>query len=81
MSREMARYNITGINYAALGEHRSFINLDLELDYELYDLVHLLCAETGTSGYASLGAKSAGDLSALSVDIGTEHGEGFWHKT
>lgn len=77
----MARYNITGINYAALGEHRSFINLDLELDYKLYDFVHLLCAEAGTSGYASQEDKAARALSALSVDIGTEQGEGFWHKT
>lgn len=57
--------------------------MDIELEYQLYDLVHLLCAESETSGYPSIDAKHGGEdgLSALSVDIGTENGIGKWLKT
>jgi hypothetical protein len=78
----VARYNIVGINYIASGENRSFINMDIELEYQLYDLVHLLCVENETSGYTSIEAKNRGEsLEALSVDIGTENGVGKWIKT
>lgn len=79
----MARYNIASINYMASGDSRSFINMDIELDYQLYDLVHLLCAEAETSRYPTMAAKKAGEseLSSLSVDIGTENGAGRWLKT
>lgn len=57
--------------------------MDIELDYQLYDLVHLLCAEAETSGYPTIAAKKAreSELSALPVGIGTDNGVGRWLKT
>lgn len=56
--------------------------MDICLGYELVDYIHFLCAETRTSGYQSTqDRKNQENLSALSVDIGTEQGEGFWAKT
>lgn len=56
--------------------------MDIELEYQLYDLVHLLCVENETSGYTSIEAKNKEEpLEALSVDIGTENGVGKWIKT
>jgi len=78
----MAKYNITSLNYIASGTSRSYINMDICLGYELVDYIHFLCAETRTSGYQSIqDQKNQENLSALSVDIGTEQGEGFWAKT
>lgn len=80
----MAKYNITSLNYIASGVNRSYINMDLQLDYGLFDYLHLLCAETRTSAYASTDERRSGDESKLkqvSVDIGTEHGTGKWHIT
>lgn len=80
----MAKYNITSLNYIASGDHRSYINMDLQLDYGLFDYLHLLCAETGTSAYASIDERRSGGESKLqqvSVDIGSEHGTGKWHIT
>ena len=41
----MAKYNITDLNYIAVGANKCFINMDTELGYQIYDYVHLLCAE------------------------------------
>ena len=82
----MAKYNITNLNYLATGNNRSFLNMDIELGYEIYDFVHLLCAETQSSGFVDLGdainyRKNGNDdnLCALHHDIGIEHGNGFWY--
>lgn len=76
----MAKYNITNLNYIATGNNRSFLNMDIVLDYEIYDYIHLLCAETQSSGYVTLGdAKTETNLCALHHDIGTEHGNGYWY--
>ena len=82
----MAKYNITNLNYLATGNNRSFLNMDIELGYEIYDFVHLLCAETQSSGFVNLGdainyRKNGNDdnLCALHHDIGIEHGNGFWY--
>ena len=78
----MAKYNITSLNYIASGTSRSYINMDICLDYELVDRIHFLCAETRTSGYQNIqDKKNQENLLALSVDIGTENGEGIWAKT
>jgi len=42
----MAKYNITDLNYIAVGANRCFINMDIQLGYQEYDYLHLLCAET-----------------------------------
>lgn len=55
--------------------------MDTELGYEVLDRVHLLCAESQTSGYVSHEYKKHETLSALHHDIATEHGEGYWHKS
>ena len=80
----MAKYNITSLNYIASGTSRSYINMDVCLGYELFDYVHLLCSETNTSAYLDIRTRKTNDetkLSAVSVDIGTEQGEGYWAKT
>lgn len=80
----MAKYNITSLNYIASGVNRSYINMDLQLDYQLFDYLHLLCAETGTSAYASIEERKSGDESGMkhvSVDIGTEQGTGKQYIT
>lgn len=80
----MAKYNITSLNYIASGSSRSYINMDVCLGYELFDYIHLLCSETNTSAFPSTVARKNGHLSALSavsVDIGTEQGDGDWKKT
>lgn len=78
----MAKYNIKALNYIACGSARSFINMDVELGYELYDYVHLLCAEAGSGGYPDQKSWRAGTMSSdISVDIGTEHGEGEYYPT
>ena len=77
----MAKYNITDLNYIAVGANRCFINMDIQLGYQVYDYVHLLCAETETSGYETLDDYRNGISSALCVDIGTEQGEGYWYPT
>ena len=61
----MAKYNITSLNYIASGVNRSYINMDLQLDYGLFDYLHLLCAETRTSAYASTDERRSGDESKL----------------
>ena len=55
-------------------------------EYEIYDFVHLLCAETQSSGFVNLGdainyRKNGTDdnLCALHHDIGIEHGNGYWY--
>lgn len=75
----MAKYNITDLNYIAVGANRCFINMDIQLGYQVYDYLHLLCAETETSGYETFDDYSNGISSALCVDIGTEQGEGYWY--
>lgn len=82
----MAKYNITNLNYIATGSNRSFLNMDIELGYEIYDYVHLLCAETESSGFMNVGdAKNyrlngiENNLCALHHDIGTEQGKGYWY--
>lgn len=78
----MAKYNITNLNYIAVGEERCLINVDTQLDYEIYDYIHLLCAETGTSGYTDIDSKRAlSGLTQLSHDIGVEQGAGEFMKT
>ena len=77
----MAKYNITDLNYIAVGANRCFINMDIQLGYQVYDYLHLLCAETQTSGYETLDDYRNGINSALCVDIGTEQGEGYWYPT
>lgn len=80
----MAKYNITSLNYIASGSNRSYINMDVCLEYELFDYIHLLCSETNTSAYPDAKTRKTNDetmLSAVSVDIGTEQGEGYWAKT
>ena len=78
----MAKYNIKSLNYVACGETRNFVNMDVELGYELCDVVHLLCAESGTTGYPDVDSWRAGALSSgISVDIGTEHGEGYYYPS
>jgi len=76
----MAKYNIRSLNYIACGEARDFINMDLELGYEVYDYVHLLCAEAGSRGYPDIESWRQKCMSDdISVDIGTEHGEGDFY--
>ena len=77
----MAKYHITNLNYLAAGANRFFLNMDICLGYEIYDYVHLLCAENETSGYTSKANKLSGELSDLYHDIGTEHGKGYWYPT
>ena len=77
----MAKYNITDLNYIAVGANKCFINMDTQLGYQIYDYIHLLCAENQTSGYETTDDKRNGNLSVLSVDIGTEQGEGYCQYT
>jgi hypothetical protein len=80
----MAKYNITSLNYIASGSSRSYINMDVCLGYELFDYLHFLCSEINTSAFPSTDARKNGHpsaLSAVSVDIGTEQGDGDWKKT
>ena len=80
----MAKYNITSLNYIASGDHRSYINMDLQLDYQLFDYLHLLCAESNTPAYSSVEERESGNgskMKPMSVDIGTEQGLGKWAIT
>lgn len=75
----MAKYNIVNLNYLAVGPTRTLVNADIELGYQIYDRIHLLSAESMTSGYVS---NDHDDLSALSFcDIGTEHGAGYFYPS
>lgn len=76
----MAKYSIKSLNYIACGEARDFINMDLVLDYEVYDYVHLLCAEAGSRGYPDIESWRQKCMSDdISVDIGTEQGDGDYY--
>lgn len=77
----MAKYNITQLNYIATGTNRSYINMDVCLDYEIVDYIHFLCVETQTSAYANSDGQQSNSFQEISVDIATEHGEGTWEKT
>ena len=41
----MAKYNVTNLNYIAVGPGKTLINADLELGYQIYDRIHFLSAE------------------------------------
>lgn len=78
----MAKYNVTNLNYIAVGPGKTLINADLELGYQIYDRIHFLSAEDQTSGYATMSNKNAGIISALSChDIGTEQGLGYYYPS
>lgn len=77
----MAKYNITQLNYITTGTNRSYINMDVCLNYEIVDYVHFLCVETETSAYADSTGQKSNKFQEISVDIATEHGEGSWEKT
>ncbi len=78
---KMAKYNIKNLNYISTGEDRSFINMDIELGYEIYDYIHFLCAETSSNGYLNMHDKiDQKNLTVLSHDIGTEQCDGFYYK-
>lgn len=78
----MAKYRIKNLNYIAVGDDRCFINMDTVLGYEIYDYLHLLCAENGTSGYVSIEDKTTlSNFQLLHHDIGTEQGDGYWYPT
>ena len=55
----MAKYNVTNLNYIAVGPGKTLINADLELEYQIYDYIHLLSVEERTSGYATLDDKES----------------------
>ena len=47
----MAKYNVTSLNYLAVGQNRAIVNMDIQLDYQLYDKIHFLSAESNSIGY------------------------------
>lgn len=47
----MAKYNVTSLNYLAVGQNRAIVNMDMQLEYQLYDKIHFLSAESKSIGY------------------------------
>ena len=47
----MAKYNVTSLNYLAVGQNRTIVNMDMQLEYQLHDKIHFLSAESKSIGY------------------------------
>ena len=78
----MAKYNVTSLNYLAVGQNRTIINLDIQLGYQLYDKIHFLSAESKSIGYKTYLDKRTENASELSfTDIGVENGNGYYYPT
>lgn len=78
----MAKYNVTSLNYLAVGQNRAIVNMDMQLEYQLYDKIHFLSAESNSIGYKTYLDKRTDSKSQLSChDIGVENGNGYYYPT